>query len=344
MGAVALVVFVDIRGFSSWSDSVEVFPHLDEFVSAFMGLVQKAFGRKVFMKNLGDGAMIVRELSAADSDPVVLLDGVLAVVGQVEEQFSDFCKEFEKKIGHGCRHLRLGWGITRGNLRKIQSGNKADYVGTNVNKCARLCDAARPFGIVLDYADFEDLPSEKRTTFHEQVRKLSGVGETPGWVTAEVVNKFVAREKLRQQPEVHVAGFCIDTSSKRGPKILVARRNKEREFFPDKLEGCGGQLARGESFVGGVRRHFSMEMGIQVNVLQDFHLFYAIEEAGHPYIPGIRFLCTRVDEKEPVSPNHSEIRWVSESDFRSTLSEAFVGNLKTEGLELLERWKKSGKK
>lgn len=341
MEATALVVFVDIRGFSGWSDSVEVFPHLDEFVDGFMKIVRNAFGKDVFMKNLGDGAMIVRELAPAENDPARLVDATLQIVSRVAEQFAEFCKTFEKKIGHTASRLQLGWGVVRGTVRKLGSSKKSiDYVGTNVNKCARLCDAARPFGIVLDYEDFEDLPAGARPNYHRQIRKLSGVGEVPVWVTAEIVSQFVAREKLKQTPEVHVAGFCIDDSNKKGVKILVARRNPGRSVLGGKLEGCGGQLAAGESFVQGVRRHFSGEMGIQVEPHQDLHLFYEIREPNHPYIPGIRFLCTRVDDREPESVNHSEIRWVSEKEFRSIDAAEFVGNLKEEGLELLERWRK----
>src|SRR4051794_1017474 len=116
----------------------------------------------------------------------------------------------------------LGWGVVRGSVRKIGSGKKIDYVGRNVNKCAKLCDVARPFGIVLDYRDFRDLPTAHRPVFAQQLRKLSGLGENDVWVTAEIVSQFVARGKLRQTPEVHVAGFCIDDKNRRGIKILVA--------------------------------------------------------------------------------------------------------------------------
>jgi hypothetical protein len=62
-------------------------------------------------------------------------------------------------------------------------------------------------------------------------------------------------------------------------------------------------------------------------------------------IPGIRFLCELVgDPPEKIeSPNHSEVRWVSESEFKKIAADQFVGSLKDEILDLLERYKKNRK-
>jgi hypothetical protein len=152
---------------------------------------------------------------------------------------------------------------------------------------------------------------------------------------------LIAREKLRQTPEVHVAGTCLDTSHKKTIKLLLARRAAHRSLFGGLIEGCGGQLARSESFVDGVRRHFRLELGMEVKVFADLHCFYEIVTADEPLIPGIRFLCARVDDKEPEqSPNHAEIWWASEAEFKRLPATDFVGNLKEEVLTLLDRFKK----
>ena len=82
-----------------------------------------------------------------------------------------------------------------------------------------------------------------------------------------------------------------------------------------------------------------------VRVLEDFHCFYEIVLPDEPLIPGIRFLSELVAEppEKIESANHSEVRWVSESDFRKLPPDEFVGTLKEEVIQLLERYKKSRK-
>jgi ADP-ribose pyrophosphatase YjhB (NUDIX family) len=130
--------------------------------------------------------------------------------------------------------------------------------------------------------------------------------------------------------------MCIRRSDRGPTRLLIARRDRGREFYPGLYEGCGGQLACGETFAEGVVRHFRGEMGIEVTVHQDLHCFYEIRPANRPLIPGIRFLCEQVDRREARSIRHSDIRWVSEEDFRDMPEEKFVGNLKVEVLGLLD--------
>jgi hypothetical protein len=123
-------------------------------------------------------------------------------------------------------------------------------------------------------------------------------------------------------------------------EILVARRAKSRRLYPGKLEGCGGQLRLSESFADGVRRHFRLELGLDVDVLVDLHNFYEIREPDEPLIPGIRFLCRQVGGTSPLLRNHSEIHWIPEEEFKETPGSAFVGDLKNEVLLLLRRYRK----
>jgi 8-oxo-dGTP pyrophosphatase MutT (NUDIX family) len=329
----ALLVFTDIRGFTRWSEKIEVFSHLDRFVSDFLVIIEKHFS-DFTIKGLGDGAMIVRPIKPVEVDPRELLAGVIARITRVDHDFAGLCREFAESIGHQTA-LQLGWGVVRGEVKSL----KTDFVGSNVNKCARLCDAARPFGIVVDADDFPDSSIPGAPRFYEQTRKLSGLEEVRVWVTSEIESQFVTRENLKQTPEVHVAGMCIDNSNKRGLKLLLATRSKSRRIFPGKIEGCGGQLKYSESFSEGVERHFRLEMGIEVKVLPEMHCFYEIKEPNEPLIPGIRFLCERVGDAEPSSNNHDKLEWVSESQFRNMSADRFVGNLKDEVIRLLDRYK-----
>jgi class 3 adenylate cyclase len=337
MDTQALVVFADIRGFTNWAEKNEVFARLGEFASIFLGVFRETFTEEsgYFLKGLGDGVMLVREIERnLDAKGATrLLSQLLGLIRQAEDRFKLACEAFAQAIGHSAE-LRLGWGVVRGAVQKLSE----DYLGPNVNKAARLCDQARPFGLVVDREDFSEPPQDKELNFFPQIRKLTGIGEVVVWVTEEVATQSLTRERLRQTPEVHVAGQCIDTSGTKGIKILIAKRSGRRKLFGGRWEGCGGQLAASESFVEGVRRHFQMEMGMQIQVLEDLHCFYTIREPNEPLIPGIRFLCERVDEAEPRSPNHDEIKWVTEKQFRGMADDEFVPNLKEQVLDLLKRY------
>ncbi|HEU5156764.1 MAG TPA: NUDIX domain-containing protein [Streptosporangiaceae bacterium] len=310
--------------------------NLRSFVTGFMGILRARFKAPDFeIRSRGDGALIYSPISddLARREVTRLLGRTLTAIRQVEADFARHCAEFGRRVGHSA-DLRLGWGIVRGRAISVDD----DLAGHNVNRCARLCSEARPYGIVIDRDDFPDLPKDA-TGFTEQLRILRGAGEVRVWVTPEIASQFVPRERLRETPEVHVAGTCIAEDTRGDIRLLLARRSARRRLFPGLLEGCGGQLRRSETFTAGVRRHFRQELGLDVEVLEDLHMFYVIREPGEPVIPGLRFLCKRIGTKEPASANHSELRWFSEDEFRNLPDDDFVGDLKHEVIELLERYK-----
>jgi len=334
-GVNALVIFTDVRGFSRWSEANEVFVNLRGFIDGFMAILRARFRAPAFeIRSRGDGALIYRRIEAEMSRAEVtrLLARTLTAVRHVDADFKRHCEEFGRRVGHGAE-LSLGWGIVRGRVIAVDD----DLAGHNVNKCARLCGQARPYGIILDRDDFPDLPRDSRG-FVRQERIMDGIGLARVWVTGEIASQFVPREYLRENPEVHVAGTCLAETPGGRLTLLVARRSPRRKLFPGLLEGCGGQLRRSETFADGVRRHFRTELGLDVEVLEDLHVFYTIREPGEPIIPGIRFLCRRIGTSEPVSSNHSELRWVPTEEFANIPGEDFVGNLKQEVLDLLTHY------
>ncbi|WP_204072742.1 NUDIX domain-containing protein [Planotetraspora phitsanulokensis] len=336
--ASAVVIFVDVRGFTKWAEANEVFINLDNFIGGFLGILRRRFAEESYhLKPLGDGALLLRELPVAQSnrEMTALLARILLTIARVEKEFNRHCTDFANRVGHSSE-LRLGWGIVRGKVLRVGD----DWAGHNLNKCSRLCGEARPFGIVIDRDDFPELPRDARGLV-EQVRKLRGIGDTPVWVTAEIASQFVPRERLRETPEVHIAGTCFTEDKDQKIRLLLARRSLDRELFPGKLEGCGGQLRYSETFADGLKRHFRSEMNIDVEVLEDLHCLYEIREPGSPIIPGIRFLCKKVGDNSPYSSNHSSLIWVQESEFRTMPSQSFVGNLKQELIDLLDRYRRS---
>lgn len=319
-----VVIFVDIRNFTMWSERQDVVSFLSEFVSEFQEEIKYKFSQcektlfgKLFFKNQGDGALIILPIKHKLNKNILenIITNVLETINSSTEYFKELCDKYSEN--EGCDiNLNLGWGVTKG---VIHSSKDGDYIGAEINKCARLCDMARPYGIVIDKNDFQKLPNAER--FFPQVRKLKGISaDVEVWVTEQISTSFITRERIRLSPEVHIAGICYN---KENGKILIARRSKERRLFPDKFEGCGGQLAPNESFCEGVKRHYHQELGVEVDVIEDIHEFYTINQANEPFIPGIIFLSYYVKGK-PESPNHSEIKWVSINELEKMNESEFV--------------------
>lgn len=320
-----VVIFVDIRNFTTWSERQDVTSFLADFVSEFQQNIKNKFlecDEKLlgppFFKNQGDGALIILPIKGDLSEKILesVIKLIIKTIKDITSEFGKLCKRYSQN--QGCDiDLKLGWGVTKG---VIHSSNDGDYIGSEINKCARLCDMARPYGIVIDKNDFQKIP-KTFPKFFPQSRKLKGISsDVEVWVTEQISTSFITRERIRLSPEVHVAGICYD---KENGKVLIAKRSKERRLFPDKFEGCGGQLAPNESFCEGVKRHYQQELGIEVDVIEDIHEFYTINQANEPFIPGIMFLSYYVKGK-PESSNHSEIKWISVKDLERMNESEFV--------------------
>lgn len=335
MGTHVVVLFADIRGFTRWSEGIEAFQYIDEFIDKFYNILDGHFP-DTYLKKLGDGVMIVKKIERDVTSEILveILAENLDKIKHVEDEFGELCNVFSELRGYSTE-LRLGWGLVRGVVKTLDSND--DFIGANINKCARLCGIARPFGIVIEREDFPNLPRDSQYNFVKQIRKLEGIiDDVKVWVTNEISTQLIPREKIRETPEVHVAGLCI-TIEEGEIKALIARRNPNRRLFPGLYEGCGGQLAYSESFIEGVKRHFRLEMHIDVDVVEPIHKFYEIIEANEPLIPGIKFLCIH-KEGIPESKNHSEIRWVSEEELKLIHPNEFIPGLKDDFIDFIEKF------
>lgn len=330
----ALIVFTDIRGFTKWSENIEIFQYSPEFIASFYASLEEQF-KGWNSKKLGDGSLFIKILKEDEHKRVII--NVISKIFKVNESFKKLCENFAEKRGQKTP-LTLGWGIARGSVNEIcYNDNHKEYIGAVVNKTSRLCDIARPNGIVIDAQNFSNL-GKYSNLFFKQKRKIKSIEkDIDVWVTEEIANAFQKREDVRETPEVHVAGFCIKEEA--GTlKILIAKRGKTRNLYPSLFEGCGGQLKYSEGFIEGVIRHFRTEMNITVEVLENIHKFYSIIQPNEPYIPGIVFLCKLLEGK-PLSNNHEEIKWVSEEELKNMEASLFIPNVKVEILKLLEIYK-----
>jgi len=134
-----------------------------------------------------------------------------------------------------------------------------------------------------------------------------------------VRKRFSIREDKKHRIEVHVAGFCFRDCAGR-LQLLAGRRSKDREIFPDRWECGGGQVYAGENFEQALKRHYIEEFGIAVQIVQPL-LAYEILMPDSPKIPGIKFLCTSVDNgKENIVLDERELsdaKWVTLSQCKS---------------------------
>lgn len=337
----AIVIFVDIRGFTKWSEGTEVFEHSPDFVASFYHSLQEQFTMPSWtFKALGDGAVLVKEIDdTTDSFSYDHeLKAILQSIHVISESFAIRCSQFANKKGQRT-DLSLGWGITRGTVNKLQLTDSEgyEYLGPNLNKAARLCDIARPFGVVIDRDDFSKKPQDPNFEFHDQQRRLKSLAEPVSvWVTREIALSFVTREEIRETPEVHIAGFCFKETNKT-LEILLSKRNKKRTLFPGLYEGCGGQLRYSESFIDGVCRHYKTELHIEVEVLPEISQFYEIRSPNNPIIPGISFLC-RYLTGTPSSDNHDSFDWKTVTEIKAMDKGLFIPGVKEEILSFAERY------
>lgn len=332
----AIVLFADIRGFTRWSEGIKAFQYIDGFIDGFYKILDEHFPDRP-LKKLGDGAMIVKKIEEPVTSELVvgILEESLDKIKHVEGEFGKLCNDFSELRGYRT-DLRLGWGLVRGVVKTLDDNE--DFIGANINKCARLCDIARPFGIVIERDNFPNLPHNSQYNFVKQIRKLEGiVDDVNVWVTSEISTQLIPREKIRESPEVHVAGLCIKIEEGE-ITALIARRNSNRTLFPGLYEGCGGQLKYSESFIEGVKRHFRLEMHIDVDVVDSIYNLYEISEPNEPLIPGIKFLCVYI-RGTPESKNHSEFRWVNEEGLKSIHSDEFIPGIKDDFIDFIEKYR-----
>ena len=338
MGLHATVIFVDIRGFTRWSEDIEAFQYSDGFVNEFYKILNNYFSDADLLKTLGDGAMIVKKIDESITSDllVAIIAANIDRIKHVESEFKELCTVFSEL--HGCEtELHLGWGLVRGDVKSL-NGN-SDFIGANINRCARLCGIARPFGIVIERVDFPHLPHDSHYNFVESERKLEGIiGNVKVWITNEISTQHILRENVIETPEVHVAGLCIRIDGSE-LKALIAKRNPDRALFPMLYEGCGGQLARSEYFTDGVKRHFRLEMNTEVDVVEHIHKFYEIVVPNEPLIPGIKFLCV-YKGGDSKSKNHSEVIWVSEDELNEISPAQFIPGLKDDFISFISEFKK----
>jgi class 3 adenylate cyclase len=170
-----IAINVDIRGFSSFSKTVESTEVAVFIKKVYMKLIDNYFTNASFFKSTGDGLLIIIPYTEGNLEEVAV--STIKNCLQILEDFGNLCAK-DPMINFRVPQ-KVGIGLSRGSACYLLSGKKMlDYSGSVLNTASRLMDFARPSGIVFD-ANFgiELLPDELKTLFAKESVYIKSIAE-----------------------------------------------------------------------------------------------------------------------------------------------------------------------
>ncbi len=144
-----VVVFLDIRGFSTFAKLAESSESAVFLKSAYTSIMEHYFEDASFFKPTGDGLLVILDYDEENLREVVqeALDRSVRLV----EAFPTICAE-DPMVNFDVPG-KLGIGLSRGAATRLHSGDEVlDYSGRPLNLAARLMDMARPSGVIFSDA------------------------------------------------------------------------------------------------------------------------------------------------------------------------------------------------
>ncbi len=194
-----IVVFVDIRDFSRFSqqcDSVDVAAFLRK---VYMKIIDSYFDFASFYKSTGDGLLLT--IPWEDKSLQQISQQVIESCIKCHSEFGTLFGD-DPSINFKVPH-EIGIGVARGSACCLVSRDKTiDYSGRLVNLASRLTEIARPSGIVIDGAFVIDLlPEEGRKIFEEDTVYIRGIAETEP-IEIYYTPEFTVISKYNKQPIV----------------------------------------------------------------------------------------------------------------------------------------------
>ena len=362
MWTLGLVINLDIRGFSGWAKKNESYAPI--LLTYFYNFINKiCINVKEYAapsnihccKRLGDGGLIISSIKAIDDKPLSsyspaeLLGSaekekikkcLLDLVKNVQNDFATQVRKPLLEAGGRVDNLALGVGISFGMLKAIQLGeNDYDFFGSAINLTSRLCNIARPQGVIVDFEsmpflieDFISLGLRQDIVIPKDFPPMkAGLSSE---VTRVPIEHPRRREDYQHKIEVHVAAITFKQENGQ-LYVLAGKRKQDRQIYPGFWEFGGGQVHLNESFENAVKRQMWEEFGVKVNVLEPL-TFYTIPCENKSLIPGVRIICLCVDEGslKEESLEHDIIRWLPVSDIFKL---KFIPGLKEIAIKAKER-------
>jgi class 3 adenylate cyclase len=142
-----IAVYVDIRGFSLFSQQVESVDTGSFIKKIYIKLIDEYFDGAKFFKSTGDGLLIIFPYVEASLETTA--NKVVATCLRLVDEFPRLCDG--DPIINFATPSKIGIGIARGSACRLQNkGAILDYSGKTINSSAKLMDLARPLGVVFD--------------------------------------------------------------------------------------------------------------------------------------------------------------------------------------------------
>jgi len=192
-----IVVIIDIRGFSAFSQRCES-PDTAMFIKrVYMKMIDMYFNFASFYKSTGDGLLLTIPFDEKNLEETCRK--VIASCMACHSEFANICNgdpmiTFEVPT-------KIGIGIARGTACCLISGETIiDYSGRLLNLASRLTNLARPSGIVIDGAFGIDLlTKEQKDNFGEEGVYLDGIAEDEP-IQVYFTKEFTTIPKRNRQP------------------------------------------------------------------------------------------------------------------------------------------------
>lgn len=170
-----VVVFLDVRGFSSFAKLAESSESAVFLKSAYTTILDDFFPTASFFKPTGDGLLVILDYTE-DTLQAAVQNAVEKSV-ELVELFPTICAD-DPMVNFDVPG-ELGIGLARGAATRLTSGDMIlDYSGRPLNLAARLMDVARPSGVVFsDALSLELLEPELASRFEGDRCYIKGLAE-----------------------------------------------------------------------------------------------------------------------------------------------------------------------
>jgi class 3 adenylate cyclase len=171
-----VVVFLDVRGFSSFAGIAESTDTAEFLKTVYIKILDEYFPDAAFFKPTGDGLLILLDYTRQNLMKVAQS----AVTKSIEiiEGFAEFCKD--DPMINFVVPTKIGVGLARGSATSLTADDKVlDYSGRPLNLASRLMDLARPSGIVFEKDfDFRLLDEKTQKRFEPEDVFVKGLAES----------------------------------------------------------------------------------------------------------------------------------------------------------------------
>lgn len=192
-----IVVIIDIRVFSAFSQTRESFDVAMFVKRVYIKLIDSYFPFASFYKSTGDGLLLT--IPWEEKNLKEMSQKVIGSCIKCHSEFGTLC-DGEPSINFEVPR-KIGIGVARGSACCLVSGDTViDYSGRLLNLTSRLNDLARPSGIIID-GEFgiNLLSEEQKANFEEERVYLDGIAEYEP-IQVYFTKEFTIIPKRNRQP------------------------------------------------------------------------------------------------------------------------------------------------